>query len=619
MSRLDFKTKDRAQVVVESLYGDIERRIAASPPGQCPVDMAESFLKLCHAQSCGKCVPCRVGIGQMLDILDNILSLDRENSMAELKLLEHTALAIRDSADCAIGSEAANMVLRGLSGFREDYEEHIMHNRCSASIMDMRQPVPCVAMCPAGVDVPGYIALTHAGRYDDAVRLIRNDNPFPTVCAHICEHPCEERCRRQLIDTSVNIRGMKKYAVDNCSKVVPVPDRMDDTGKRVAIIGGGPSGLSAAYFLAIMGHRPVVFEKRSQLGGMLRYGIPNYRLPRERLQWDIDAILSTGVEVKTDYDLDKEQSVKDLIKEYDAVFISIGAHTHKALGIEGEYCDGVIPAVEMLRGIGDDAMPDFRNKSVVVIGGGNVAMDVARTAKRLGASEVNIVYRRRKVDMTALPEEIDGAVAEGCTLIELKAPVRIESGLNNKVKALWVQPQIAGEADKSGRPRPVAAKSEEECIPCQIVISAIGQGIDYHDFEDSGVPINSKKGLVSTTKSSSIDNLDGVFAGGDCVTGPSTVINAIAAGKVAAANIDEYLGYNHEMTVDIDIPRPAIMDKKPCGRAEMKLRYAKERGSDFLEIEQGLSPEEALQEAERCLRCDFNGFGAFRGGRNNKW
>ena len=619
MSRLDFKTKDKAQVVVEGLYEDIERRIAASPPGQCPVDMAESFLKLCHAQSCGKCVPCRVGIGQMLNILDNILSLDRENSMEDLKLLEHTAIAIRDSADCAIGSEAANMVLRGLSGFREDYEEHILHNRCSASIQEMKQPVPCVDKCPAGVDVPGYIALTRAGRYDDAVRLIRKDNPFPTVCAHICEHPCEERCRRQLVDTSVNIRGMKKFAVDNCSETVPVPEKMDDTGKRVAIIGGGPSGLSAAYFLAIMGHKPVVFEKRSQLGGMLRYGIPNYRLPRERLQWDIDAILSAGVEVKTSYDMDKEQGVKDLIKEYDAVFISIGAHTHKALGIDGEYCDGVIPAVEMLRGIGDDAMPDFRNKSVVVIGGGNVAMDVARTAKRLGASEVNIVYRRRKADMTALPEEIDGAVAEGCTLIELKAPVRIESGANNKVKALWVQPQIAGESDKSGRPRPVPANSAEEFIPCQIVISAIGQGIDYHSFEDSGIPINNKRGLVSANKSSEIENLDGVFAGGDCVTGPSTVINAIAAGKVAAANIDEYLGYHHEISVDIDIPRPVTMDKKPCGRAEMKLRYAKERGSDFLEIEQGLSREEALQEAGRCLRCDFNGFGAFRGGRNNKW
>lgn len=619
MSRLEFKAKDRAQMVVEGLYGDIERRIIASPPGQCPVDMAASFLKLCHAQTCGKCVPCRVGIGQLLKLYDKILTLNGESSIEDLELMQSTAEAIRDSADCAIGTEAANMVLRGIKGFREDYEEHILRNRCADNIVANKQPVPCVAKCPAGVDIPGYTALVSEGRYDDAVKLIRKDNPFPTVCALICEHPCEERCRRKLMDTAVNIRGMKRFAVDNCSETVPVPEKMDDTGKRVAIIGGGPSGLTTAYFLALMGHKPTIFEKRSQLGGMLRYGIPNYRLPRERLQWDIDAILSAGVEVKTDYDADKEQSMKELIADYDAVYISIGAHTHKSLGIEGEYGEGVIPAVEMLRGIGDDAMPDFNNKSVVVIGGGNVAMDVARTAKRLGASEVNIVYRRRKDDMTALTEEIDGAIAEGCTLVELKAPVRIELDHEDNVKALWVQPQIASESDKSGRPRPVAAQADEERIPCHIIISAIGQGIDYADFEDSGVPVVESKGLFSANRSAAVEKIAGVFAGGDCVTGPSTVINAIAAGKVAAANIDEYLGYHHEISVDVDIPIPKQMDKKPCGRAEMKLRYANQRGSDFLEIEQGLSLEEAMQEASRCLRCDYNGFGAFRGGRNEKW
>lgn len=616
MSRLDIKTRDQSQMVIEGLYQDLERRIVASPPGQCPVDMAASFLKLCHAQTCGKCVPCRVGLGQLLNLIDDLLDLSEETSLDTLDLIENTAVAIRDSADCTIGTEAANMVLRGLSGFRDDYEEHALRNRCTEDIQKGKQPVPCVALCPAGVDVPGYSALVLEGRYKDAVKLIRKDNPFPTVCALICEHPCEARCRRNLIDAPINIRGLKRYAVDN-SGPVEVPKKMDHTGKRVAIIGGGPTGLSAAYFLSIMGHGATVFEKRSQLGGMLRYGIPNYRLPRERLQYDIDAILSTGIEVKTDFDVNDADNIQAIRAEYDAVYIGIGAHTYKEMGIEGEFSKGVIPAVEMLRGIGDDAMPDFKNKAVAVIGGGNVSMDVARTAKRLGASEVTIVYRRRRGDMTALDEEIEGAIAEGCDLLQLKAPSRIESTQEGRVKALWVKPQLAGEADSSGRPRPIDAQADEECIPCQIIISAIGQGIESHSFENCGVPV--AKGSISASSSSQIETMEGVFAGGDCVTGPSTAINAIAAGKVAAANIDNYLGYHHEIEVDVQIPEPRIMDKKPCGRMEMKLRYARERGNDFLAIEQGMTSEEAVQEASRCLRCDYFGFGSFKGGRVEKW
>jgi NADPH-dependent glutamate synthase beta subunit-like oxidoreductase len=603
-------------MAVEGLYKDLERRIIASPPGQCPVDMAASFLKLCHAQSCGKCGPCRVGLGQLLNLIDEVLDLSEDTSLDIIPLIQRTAEAIKDSADCAIGTEAANMVLRGLNGFREDYEEHILRHRCTESIQKLKQPVPCVALCPAGVDVPGYGALVYEGRYADAVKLIRKDNPFPTACALICEHPCEARCKRNLIDAPVNIRGLKRYAVDHCG-IVPVPEKMDDTGKNVAIIGGGPSGLSAAYYLAIMGHKVTVYEKRNHLGGMLRYGIPSYRLPRERLQFDIDAILSAGVEVETGYDINDVKNITDLREACDAVYISIGAHTHKEIGIDGEYSRGVLSAVEMLRSIGDDTMPDFLGKSVVVIGGGNVAMDVARTAKRLGASEVNIVYRRRRDDMTALPDEIEGAIAEGCQLLQLKAPSKIESSDAGDVKALWVRPQIAGEADKSGRPRPVDAQAEEESISCQIIIAAIGQGIDTKNFEKYGIPVN--RGNIKATTSSGIENITGVFAGGDCVTGPSTVINAIAAGKVAAANIDTYLGYHHAIECDIEIPGAKSLDKKPCGRVELKMRYAGERGSDFEEIEQGMTEEEAKQEAMRCLRCDHFGLGSFKGGRELQW
>lgn len=616
MERLFIKSQDFAQKTVEGLYKDFERRIAASPPGQCPADLTASFLRMCHSQSCGKCTPCRVGLGQLQLILDKILDMDREASIDDLNLLQSTAEAISVSADCAIGTEAAKMVLRGINGYREDFKSHIINHTCSETIRSHAQPVPCVAMCPAGVDVPGYITLLKAGRYDDAVRLIRKDNPFPTVCALICEHPCEVRCRRTLVDSPVNIRGLKRFAVDNC-KDVPVPERMDDTGKKIAVIGGGPSGLSAAFFLSIMGHEVTVFEKRSQLGGMLRYGIPNYRLPRERLQWDIDAILSTGVECRLDYDVSTPEAIAEIRENYDATYISIGSHNAKSIGIPGEYAKGVIPAVEMLRGIGDDAMPDFKDKTVVVIGGGNVAMDVARTAKRLGATDVSIVYRRRRDDMTALPEEIGAAVSEGCSLMQLKAPSRIQTDKRGRVKALWVKPQIAGQADRSGRPRPVDSSQPEEKIPCDIIISAIGQATDIGFFEEYGIPVF--RGNIRAEKSSIVDTVSGTYAGGDCVTGPSTVINAVAAGKVAAANIDAYLGFNHEIEVDIDIPLPELSDMLPCGRVEMKERYDKQRESDFDEVEYGMTYEEAMQEASRCLRCDYHGFGSFRGGRDTKW
>ncbi len=611
MSRLSIITPDYAQTVVENLYKDVERRITASPPGICPIDISNAFLKMCHAQTCGKCVPCRVGLTQLSELIDEVL--DGTATLEYIDIIEKTARVIKNTADCAIGYEAANMVLRGVVGFRDDYVEHIVNKRCRFNIY---QPVPCVALCPAKVDIPGYIALINSERCADAVRLIRKDNPFPTACAFVCEHPCEARCRRNMIDDSINIRGLKRYAVDH-SGIVPAPKCSEPTGKKVAIIGGGPSGLSAAYYLSLMGHSVELYEKRDKLGGMLRYGIPSYRLPRERLQEDIDCILSTGVKAHTGVEIGTTVTIPKLKEEFDCIYIAIGAHNDKKIGIEGEDKRGVISAVEMLRGIGDNTLPDFTKKRVVVVGGGNVAMDCTRSAKRLGAESVTCVYRRRRADMTAQPEEVSGAESEGCEILCLQSPLRISGDEDGNVTAIWVQPQIAGEIDKSGRPRPVNANAEPVRLACDIVIAAVGQGIEIQPFADFGV--NIERGVIGTLADNEITNIDGVFAGGDCTTGPATVIRAIAAGKVAAANIDEYLGFNHIISSDVEVPQPRLGVRPACGRMNTKERSAGERNTDFNLIETGLTQEEANAESSRCLRCDHYGYGIFKGGRIDKW
>ncbi len=611
LSRLDIKSPSRAQTVVDNLYRDVERRIAASPPGLCPVDMSLSFLQLCHAQSCGKCVPCRIGLGQLSKLITTVL--DGTADMDTLAIIEKTARSVVNTADCAIGRDAARLVLDGLEGFRDDYEEHILHHRCLAGL---QLPVPCVALCPAGVDVPGYMALVGEGRCADAVRLIRKDNPFPTACAYICEHPCEARCRRNMIDDAINIRGLKRYAVDHAGDV-PQPVCAPPTGKKVAVIGGGPSGLSCAYYLALMGHKVTVFEEREKLGGMLRYGIPSYRFPRHLLDAEIDSILSLGIEAHTGVTVGTELWIEDLQKEYDCLYIAIGAHQDKKVGIPGEDSRNVMSAVEMLRSIGDDVMPDFSGKRVVVIGGGNVAMDVTRSSIRLGAEKVTCVYRRRIEDMTALPDEVTGAMAEGAEIAALMAPSHIEADEDGNAAALWVQPQIIGEADKSGRPRPNKADLPEQRIPADIIVVAIGQGIEIQGFEQAGVPI--KRGTFVAGLSGQVGSMDNVFAGGDCVTGPATAIRAIAAGKVAAANIDEHLGFRHEIKVELDIPAPRLNNRAPHGRINTTEREACERRCDFEDIECGLTEEGARTEASRCLRCDHYGYGIFRGGRNEKW
>ncbi len=610
MSRLSITTPDKSQAIVDSLYANMERRIDVAPQGNCPVELTDAFLRMCLAQSCGKCVPCRIGLSQLSELMGKIM--EGEGTERDLVILNKAAQAIVDTADCAIGWEAARTVLDCLKGFRDDFETHLKTGRCMSSF----KAVPCVTFCPAHVDIPGYIALVREGRYADAVRLIREDNPFPSVCGLICEHPCENHCRRNIIDASVNIRGLKRAAVEKAGHV-PAPKCAPPTGKTVAVIGGGPTGLTAAYYLALMGHSVTVYERRKKFGGMLRYGIPRYRLPEKFLDEDINVILSTGITAYTNVEIGKDIDFNEIHQKFDAVYLAIGAHSYKTLGIPGEDAENVMSAVQLLGAMGDNEPVDMTGKHVVVVGGGNVAMDACRTAVRLGAASVRCVYRRRKQDMTALPNEITGAIAEGVELVTLMAPVRIETDEAGAVKALVVKPQIPG-VYRGGRPAPKNADAPEEELSCDIVIVAIGQAIEFGHFAECGIN-TSRFGTLQADTSGAVAGSDGVYAGGDCASGPATVIKAIEAGKTAAANIDEYFGLHGEIDFNIDVPIAPGNFRDACGRCNMTDRPAAERIHDFDLIENSMSDEQARQECSRCLRCDHFGYGSFRGGRKTAW
>lgn len=611
MERLVIETQQRDQKVLEGLYRDAKRRIGANPLGLCPVDMLINFLRLCHAQTCGKCTPCRIGLAQLTKMLEDVL--DGNATLKTIDLIEHTAGVISDTADCAIGYEAAKMVLQGVQGFKADFIEHVEHGRC---ISGLKHAIPCTDVCPAHVDVPGYIALVKDGRYEDAVRLIRKDNPFPSVCGYVCEHPCEARCRRHMVDDAVNICGIKRFAVDHAGPI-PVPKRARSTGKKVAIVGGGPGGLTTAYFLTLMGHKTVVYEQRHKLGGMLRYGIPDYRLPQDILDKDIQYILDTGVEVILDTSIGEDITMEEIKQQYDAVYISIGAHDDKKLGIEGENGTNVVSAVHMLRNVGEGNAPDLQGKRICVIGGGNVAMDATRTSLRLGASHVTCVYRRRVEDMTALSEEIQESQAEGGEILTLHAPDHIELDEEGKVVALWVQPQIISNIDANGRT--AVRNADKKCvrIPCDYVVVAIGQAIHSQHFEVSG--IGTRRGAIQAEKSSFVPGSGNVFAGGDAVSGPATVIRAVAAGKVAADNIDNFLGYQHTISVDVDVPPSQLTNSPACGRVNLASRNIEDINGDFDLVSMGMSEQEVQQECGRCLRCDHFGYGIFKGGRTRQW
>lgn len=608
MARLSVAPRAKDDSKFATFLDEYERRVEATPPGMCAVAMQLDLLRAGGCQTCGKCVPCREGIAHIETLLEEVLAFDAEPDV--LEKIRAQATVVRDTADCAIGWHAAEVLLTGLDSFKEEFENHVKQGKCREGVA---QTVPCETLCPAHVNVPAYIALAGLGDYAGAIGMIRKDNPFPTACAFVCEHPCEKRCRRTLIDAPINIRGIKKFAVDQlAADQVPTPAPAAPTGKKVAIVGGGPSGLTCAYFCALMGHEVHVLEMRKQLGGMMRYGIPAYRFPRERLDEDIRAIVSAGnVTVHTECRIDAE-GMRRLSEEYDAAYVAIGAQGGKTLKLDGADAEGVMSAVDLLTKIGDDEYPDFTGKNVVVVGGGNVAMDCARTSVRAGAARVTVAYRRRLEDMTALRAEIDSAMQEGVEMMTLQAPDHIEVE-NGQAVALYTQPQFIGPV-KRGRPAPQKADKPLVRVPADVVLIAVGQDIESAPFEEAGMQAD-RTYFEADDGLKSVGSLDNVFVGGDCQVGPKTVIIAIGAGKVAARNIDDFLGFNHELDCGVEVPPAAANWRQPCGRVNIVERPARERKGDFDAVEVEMSAEEAFQEARRCLRCDHFGCGVLDEGR----
>ncbi|MDD7369693.1 MAG: NAD(P)-binding protein [Berryella intestinalis] len=608
MSRLSISPQSAADAKLESYLLDFQRRVETAPPGMCPVYLHLTMLESSGAQTCGKCVPCRDGIPALAQKVRRVAECRADAS--DLDDIRALAEMIRDTSDCAIGYNAAEAFLQGMDTFADEYASHVERGCCGPRI---EQKVPCEALCPAHVNVPGYIALVAEGDNAGAVNMVRKDNPFPTACALVCEHPCEIRCRRRIIDAPINIRGIKKYAVDNAPcDTVPTPPQNVPTGKRVAVIGGGPGGMTCAYFSALMGHSVTVFEARKQLGGMMRYGIPAYRFPRERLDEDIRGILALrDIEVEYEHPVDAAE-MRRIAEEFDAVFVAIGAQVGKTLDLPGIDAAGVSSAVAMLERIGDGDYPDYTGKRVAVIGGGNVAMDCARTAVRCGASEVSVVYRRRREDMTALEAEVEAAANEGVELMMLEAPLEIEVDAQGRCTALVTQPQMISLV-RGGRPAPVNANRPANRIEADVILVAVGQDIVSAPFEEFGMTAN--RGRLAADEFLVATGLEGVFVGGDCQTGPATIIKAIGAGKVAARNIDHYLGYNHTLDPGVTAPEAKPNDRRPTGRVNIAERPARERKRDFEGVELEISREEVLQECGRCLRCDHFGCGTQKGGR----
>ncbi len=577
----------------------------------CMVDVAKYFMNFLRDESCGKCLSCREGTQRMWEILDKITK--GQGTMEDLELLEELAVATKDASMCGLGQSAANPVLSTLRYFRDEYEAHIKYKTCPAVVCKEIISSPCQHTCPIDTEAPQYIAYIARGEFKKAYNIILKDNPLLGICSRVCHHPCELKCRAGQGGDPISIRALKRFAVEhgNGKKTKRIKKKL--TGKKVAIIGSGPSGLMAAYSLAQKGYAPTIFEAEPMTGGMLRLGIPEYRLPRTVLKEDITRIINAGVVIKTNKKLGRDFTTKDLFdKDYKAIYIAIGAHKSIKLAIPNEDAKGVIPSMEFLTQLHLGKKVKV-GKVVGVIGGGNSAVDAARAANRLpGVEKVIIIYRRTQTEMPAYKEEVDSAIEEGIDIQFLTTPTNVITK-DDKVAGIECIRMKLGDVDKSGRRRPIPIKGSEFVVELDTLIQAISEQPDIscleekHEFDISGWNTFVVDHETLST------NIPGIFAGGDAIRGPSTVIEAMADGKKVAETIDKYIR-GEKIEFRYKVTRPSIYVEPgklkaeeilEVSRQESKNLSSEKRRKNFKEVDLGLDKKSAIKEAKRCLRCDL--------------
>ncbi len=575
----------------------------------CMVDIARFFLEFTSSESCGKCVPCREGLYQALKILKAIT--DGEPPESDLNELEELSKVIKDTAFCGLGQTGPNPVLTTLRYFRDEYEEHIKEKRCRSGVCTNLFLSPCENSCPLHMNIPGFLQLLKENRMEEAFISILQDNPLPAVTGRICHHPCEPRCRRNDIDDAVSQREVHRYIADTVyqqkkNKLVLgklLSEKLPGTGKKIAIIGSGPAGLAAAFYLARLGHKVAVYEANSSAGGLLRRAIPEYRLPKSVLDKEINFIKGLGVKFIFNIKVGVKEQLSALEKKYDAIFLATGAQRGKSLGITGEDLKGVFSGMGFLEKITSGGKTRIGRKTVI-IGGGNAAVDSARSALRLG-SEAAIVYRREKDDMPADRGEIEEASREGVKFAFLSAPKNILGNSAGSVEGIEVERMLPGEFDFSGR-RKAVPTGETYRIPCDTVIFAVGEEAESGFIKDFGVKVKDN-GLVEVDKFSCQTSNPKVYAGGDLVSGPATVSQAMAAGKKAAEAIDVLLtGENRFHKLFHKWAYKNIAPLRPEGgrRQAIENLSLKLRKNNFKEVSLGLTKNKTKVEAARCLRCD---------------